>query len=174
MAKRCNHKTTRFDWGRDTTGAEVAISRWCNGCGEQLGLGPSNDEPAEVQREMSDAQTIAAGITAGYSEADLWDGGKSSLPLGESPDDWSWDPSRPIAEQGPSDLDAIEYEVTRSAEPDCRDEDDVHAANCDTITDDAFPCNCEARVTWPAPIDSDPVCSCHGDALRSERCGGES
>lgn len=95
---RCNHKTTRYDWGRDASGAEVAIARWCLGCGARLSLGPSNDEPAAVQLEM------LAAIHLGHPRdlPDAWDAGGGMVEFGFSdriPEAWSWDISRSLAEQ---------------------------------------------------------------------------
>jgi len=51
------------------------------------------------------------------------------------------------------DLDAIEYEHTRRAEPDPRDEDEPaigeHTPDCDRQTDAALPCNCAETLLAP-------------------------
>jgi hypothetical protein len=84
----------------------------------------------------------------------LLEGGAIAITAGDQDNAWGWDPTRTIAEQldeclseyraEAASFDAIEYEIARAADPDCRDEDDG--------------------------VDQSAVCSCAGDQLQAETC----
>ena len=67
MKAVCEHKTSAFDWGGD-----IAIRRFCFGCGVTLSLGPANDDiPAD---EMEAAGWVAV-LYDGPADIkwDVWD-----------------------------------------------------------------------------------------------------
>lgn len=145
----------------------------CKACDERLSLGPANDsvKPAPLpRREM-----------ANFRDADAW----------------SWDISRPIAEQlaetarvdaaasfvatqlaiDQSSADEAEYEASRAAESDCRDEEDeptwplgAKDPNEDAMRDPAVTAHNAEAIAQRSLVASPEVCACTGDALRSETC----
>lgn len=164
MAKRCKHLNT-------TVRYEPALSTSCDRCGEQLSLGPSNDEPSEVQVEMRAAEVEALLDTAidGRVHAMEHVGWRlhergTGLPLNPgneagwiareiaTHDDratrdanaWSWDPTRPLADQ---DIDGMISAARPEIDDGERDASDVyddsdHQPYCDSLKDCAFECNC--------------------------------
>lgn len=118
--KECGHSESRYTYSRrpdDTFGADALF---CLACGVRLDMGPSNDEPAEVQVEMRAAE-IAAVRLLSRDEADGWksypDGAVVSTGSGwgvgwlarelathdhretRNADAWPWDVTRPVAGQ---------------------------------------------------------------------------
>ena len=116
-AKACEHMTSRFTWS-----GHMATSRFCVDCGALLSMGPSNDEPAEVQVEILAAECAFSTTTPG-DEEEGWQAHRLGrhLERGEivpylagwlareiaTHDDreardanaWPWDPTRTIADR---------------------------------------------------------------------------
>lgn len=87
-----------FGYGKD----RKIFGARCADCGIALPLGPSNDEPSEVQVEMRAAESLATGSTYFPDICDnVWDIGSGTLGFGDSEhiDAWPWDPTRPVAGQ---------------------------------------------------------------------------
>jgi hypothetical protein len=120
----CEHITRRFTF-HGALGHTIAAH--CYTCGERLSLGPSNDEPAEVQIEMraaeiyqldcnglayriapDDRNGVLAHLSRWDPAAEQWAGWLArEIQMGDRDDllldsqSWSWDPSEPVADQGP-------------------------------------------------------------------------
>jgi hypothetical protein len=159
---------TNDNFGYDSDKFTI-VSAVCSeyACRQQLSLGNADEPHADV----SAGRFVAMNSPVSHDwNLYLLDGGSIAITSNDQDNAWSWDPTRTIAEQidecldeyysaaaepeGPSEdpqrevqtesFDAMEYEITRAAEPDCRDEDDE--------------------------VDQSAVCACTGDQLQAETC----
>lgn len=156
--QHCDHHwaRSRLVDGRWSTSLLVppdAINATCTDCGATLSLGPSNDDPVAVQHEVRAAGRLGQG-------ADIWSYGPTFvggvlLFTASAPDDWSWDISRPIAEQlaEPARVDAGALEVTIT-----------------TLDRGNGPEPVASSFVSPGYAADVCVCACTGDALLSETC----
>lgn len=110
--EKCNHDNwywVRGDAHATSPDDPLAIRKVCARCDESIALGPSNDEPEWVDRDILTAGTIAIlennqdGRSPGR---DVWEwshanGGSYLVDFSEHSDtrDWSWDHTRPVAGQ---------------------------------------------------------------------------
>lgn len=126
--RKCKHKHVRFTW--QLGAVDRAYAAHCQDCGAVMSPGPSNDVGCEVEiraarliqyREARPKRNLIsrpewAGLHGfdGYLEdhegwwSEGWWAGAilaewlaCDNPRLETPDAWPWDPTRPIAEQGP-------------------------------------------------------------------------
>lgn len=220
MTKRCKHT-------RAVAVSMIDVETYeCRRCGARgvRRLGPSNDaEPAVLVEMRAAAVEAVPGIarlsmtteeSAGWATHFWRDDPKPSGEAGwltyelsthvdidaRDRNAWSWDPSRPIAEQlaetarVDAAADELEvalcndcddpvhdgecsaaYESSRDAEPDCRDEDesvDVAIVTLDRGNGPEPVAQSYVSPRYPAiGLRADAeVCACTGDALESEAC----
>jgi hypothetical protein len=171
-SKKCRHSTVTIAWHPET-GAE--LSRRCSvafGCGAQLRMGPSNDEPDRVaegiraaERLAESAEYITNVAPPGMNESDVWtDDDSFTFSSGPHSDEyiatlWPWDVTRPVAGQYEEWLDD---EARRAAPLGQRG----HAARCMSADGSTGACDCggdsedemiEAEFAARAPSPAAPV-----------------